>query len=246
MDYREYSPPEGLKPLVKLGWSLAIPDDGPEWTVHHATPDGCMEVIRRLAGRSRWRGEQPQCFVAGAISRPAELRIGAGSRFVALRLWPWAWRLIGAHSPKTLADRWAPLDEAAPAFSMPATVEEAFAALGGLQSTPTMALLAAALGRARSPAELARSAGVSPRTLQRWFESHVGQPPRSYLRMVRFGEAFAGLPSADVGLAGHAADHRFADQAHMAREFRALAGAPPRTARKQGRGPFMEPTIDRS
>ena len=246
MDYREFTPPESLRALVKVGWTMSVPENGPDWITHHATPDGCMEIIRRTTGRSRWRGEQPESFVAGAITQPTELSFGAGSRFIALRIWPWAWPLISGQSPGALADRWAPLDEGAPGFLMPDTIEAAFAANTALRPTAAMAALAQTLGTAVSPADLAKAMGLSPRALQRWFEHNVGQPPRSYLRMVRFGEAFAELPAADGGLAGHAAGHGFADQAHMSREFRALAGAAPRTARKQGYGPFIEPQIDRS
>jgi AraC-like DNA-binding protein len=246
MDYRETRPPDRLLPLIKLGWTLSVPDDGPQWFVHNATPDGCMEIIRRLGGRSQWNGEQPDCFVAGMLTGPAELLLGTGSSFVGVRLWPWAWRLISGRSPGSLTDSWAPLQTAAPGFEMPASIEAAFRALAPFRASSTMIDVAEALPSARTPAELGAAVGLPPRALQRWFERNVGQPARSYLRMVRFGEAFAELPSTGDGLAGHAAGHGFADQAHMAREFRSLAGAPPGTARKHGHGPFIDPNIDRS
>lgn len=241
MEYVEIEAPTALHPLVKLGWTLSLPTDGREPFVHTATPDGCMEIIRRLAGRSEWNGDQPDCFVAGMLTGPARLHLGAGSRFVGIRLWPWAWQLISGRSPGALIDRWAPLEQAAPGFRMPDTVEAAFGAVGEYHASTTMIDLARALPSARMPADLAAGVNLSMRALQRWFEHHVGQPPRSYLRMVRFGDAFADLPSTEDGLAGHAAGHGFADQAHMTREFRSLAGAPPRTARRQGRGPFIQP-----
>lgn len=246
MEYRELLPPDRLLPLVKLGWTLSVPSEGPEWFVHSATPDGCLEIVRRLGGRSQWRGEQPDCFVAGMLTGPAELLLSAGSSFVGLRLWPWAWRLISGKPPGLLTDSWAPLLAAAPAFQMPAGLEAAFEALAPFRASPTMTLVAEALPSARSPAELGAAVGLPPRALQRWFERNVGQPARSYLRMVRFSEAFAEIPLAKDGLADHAAGHGFADQAHMAREFRSLAGAPPRTARKYGHGPFLDPNVDRN
>src|SRR5215207_4455181 len=116
VEYREFEPPETLRPLVKVAWTLAVPAEGPAWISHVATPDGCLEIIRRLSGRSAWNGEQPDRFVAGAITRPAELRIMAGSQFIALRIWPWTWRLLSGNSPASLSDRWLPLVDAAPAF----------------------------------------------------------------------------------------------------------------------------------
>ena len=239
MEYREVEPPEALRPLVKLAWTLGVPADGPAWIVHVATPDGCLEVIRRLSGRSIWNGEQPDQFVAGAITRPTDLRIAAGTRFVAVRLWPWAWRLLTGKSPGSLSNRWMPLADAAPAFAMPDNIEAAFASMAACQAPADMRAMAAAIHVAHSAGEISLRTGRSPRSVQRWFEANVGQPPRSYLRMLRFGDALAELAAAKVSLAVHAQDHGFADQAHMAREFRELAGAPARTAKARAQGPFL-------
>ena len=50
-------------------------------------------------------------------------------------------------------------------------------------------------------------------------------PPKTAARLIRFEAARARLGT--VPLARLAAEHGFADQAHLAREFRALGGAPP-------------------
>jgi transcriptional regulator GlxA family with amidase domain len=64
-------------------------------------------------------------------------------------------------------------------------------------------------------------------------------PPRTYLRALRFQQTFAGLARSGDSLADHAAAHGFADQAHMAREFRALAGQPASRARRRAQPPFL-------
>ena len=79
---------------------------------------------------------------------------------------------------------------------------------------------------------------MSPRTLQRWFARHVGLPPRRYLRLLRFHKAFEQVP-AQPSLADHAAAQGYADQAHMARDFRAMAGVPAKQARRSAKGPFL-------
>ena len=239
MHYREVLPRVESRALVKLAWRLDIPDDGPAWVKHVATPDGCMEIIRRLSGRSRWRDEQPEAFVAGVITEPAELELSAGSSFVAVRIWPWTWRLISGQSPAALIDRWQPLDPTAHGLELADDPEAAILSLARLSPTPVMRAIGEAVATARSAGELGRQAGLSPRVLQRWFAHHVGLPPRTYLRLVRFSDAFARLGSSEGGLAGHAAEHGFADQAHMAREFRSLAGESAGRARDRVNGPFL-------
>ena len=85
---------------------------------------------------------------------------------------------------------------------------------------------------------MSAATGLAPRRLQRWFAAHVGLPPRSYLRLLRFQQAFEQVPGQE-SLAGHAAAHGFADQAHMAREFKSMAGVPAKKARRSATGPFL-------
>lgn len=89
-----------------------------------------------------------------------------------------------------------------------------------------------------SVARIANAAGLSHRQLQRWFAAHIGLPPRSYLRLLRFRDAIGAIHGED-SLADAAAAQGYADQAHMARDFRALAGIPPSGARRRARGPFI-------
>lgn len=85
-------------------------------------------------------------------------------------------------------------------------------------------LLVASGGRMRIEA-LAHALGCSRRHLANRFAAEVGVSPKVAARLVRFQAARARLGS--VPLARLAAEHGFADQAHLTREFHALAGAPP-------------------
>jgi AraC-like DNA-binding protein len=79
---------------------------------------------------------------------------------------------------------------------------------------------------------LARMVGWSPRLLGERFRAEIGLTPKTALRVVRFDRArrllqrrvAAGQP---LALADLAAECGYYDQAHLAAEFRALAGAPP-------------------
>ena len=79
-------------------------------------------------------------------------------------------------------------------------------------------------GRVRIEA-LARALGCSRRHLAKRFAEDVGVSPKVAARLIRFEEVRGRLGS--VPLARLAAEHGFADQAHLSREFRELTGAPP-------------------
>jgi AraC-like DNA-binding protein len=239
MDYREYQPPEALRPFVKAGWTLEAGGRPGEWLRHDATPDGTIEIIRRLCGLSVWGGPQPETFVAGLVTAPAPLRLSGEAGFVGIRLWPWAWNAVAILPSPALVDRWSDLGAAAPGFAMPATVAAAFEALADRFRALSPPTPAAAILAARNAAELASLSGWPARRLQRWFAREIGVGPRTYLRLLRFQQTFAALPASADSLADHAAAHGFSDQAHMAREFRVLAGAPASRARRSATPPFV-------
>jgi hypothetical protein len=232
MDYREHAPAPALAGLIKTFWTLEGEGPAEAWVEQQAIPDGCVEIIRRFAGRSRWNGDQPETFAVGLADAPESFAISGGARFAGVRLWPWAWPLVGAIPLAEMRGRWLPWHGPAadllPDFD---AVERLFAGADAL----------AAIGRAIIDAQSVdemRAAGMSPRALQRWFARHVGMPPRRYLRLLRFHKAFEAVGS-ETPLAAHAADHGFADQAHMARAFREIAGVPAKQARRSAKGPFL-------
>jgi AraC-like DNA-binding protein len=227
MDYRELPPPPELEGLIKVRWTLAGSGTPGEWIAQQAVPDGCVEIITRLTGRSRWAAEQPARFAVGLIERPEGFEISGDARFEAVRLWPWAWSLIGDCPLEELRGRWLSYggsgwDE----IETRLTPESELGAIG-------RAILAGA-----TVEEMVRGTGMSPRTLQRWFARHVGLPPRRFLRLLRFHKAFEQVPE-QPSLADHAAAQGYADQAHMARDFRAMAGVPAKQARRSAKGPFL-------
>ena len=232
MHYQEHPPPPQLEGLVKAFWTLAGDGRAGDWIEQQATPDGCVEIIRRFAGRSRWGGDQPEKFAVGLIAAPEPFAISGDARFAGVRLWPWAWSLVSETPVADMRGRWVPTDCAAaaalPDFGRVAAL---------LRGAAALAAIGRAILAAGSVEELGAT-GMAPRTLQRWFARHVGVPPRHYLRLLRFQAAFAGVPDS-ASLADHAAATGFADQAHMARAFRELAGMPAKQARRSAKGPFL-------
>jgi AraC-like DNA-binding protein len=106
------------------------------------------------------------------------------------------------------------------------------------QVTPDIAeawrLLLRTGGQVRA-AELASQVGWSPRYLQRRLLAETGLTPKAAARVARFDrarrilqrQAAAPADRTPMTLADVAAGCGYYDQAHLAREFRALAGGPP-------------------
>jgi AraC-like DNA-binding protein len=83
-----------------------------------------------------------------------------------------------------------------------------------------------------SVAGLAAETGWSARHLGEQFRAETGLSPKAAARVIRFDRARRALlrrrgPGERVALAALAADCGYFDQAHLARDFRDLAGCPP-------------------
>ena len=238
MRYAELPLPPQLTGLVAAVWTVSVEVEGErDWASHEAVPDGCIELIRRHSGRSVWREEQPPLFAAGLALSPAKLSFSPDASFTGIKLWPWAWHALGGAPCLGFADRWIEIPETSP-----------LAALLPPEGNPVERLLAtnlrphplgAAILASASVAEIAARTGLPHRQLQRIFTRDLGMPPRAYLRLLRFRGAMIEVQQSAAPLADAAAGQGYADQAHMARDFRSLAGVPPREARLRARGPFL-------
>ncbi|WP_423604283.1 helix-turn-helix domain-containing protein [Sphingomonas sp. MS122] len=236
MHYAETPPPPELDGLVEAVWTLDV--GASDWVDHQAVPDGCIELIRRHSGRSVWRREQPELFVTGLALRPAVLRFSGDARFTGIRLWPWAWHALGGERCSEFADDWRLVRGDSPLATLLAGDGDPMPRLGAAFREAAPPPLAA-IRHATSVTGLARFTGLSERQLQRICARETGMAPRSYLRLLRFRTAVAGVQHAGALLAETAAASGYADQAHMTREFKSLGGLPPARARKHAKGPFI-------
>ncbi len=246
MEYAEVQFDPGLRIFANSIWTLESNSAEHPGLTHRATPDGSIEIIRRLRGGSTWHREQPAHFVAGLIDQPAELGFSSAAAFVALRLWPWTWHALGGRSCGTFINDWIPLEGAGLPVSLhrllmnldKGSLVELSALFSSLQGRDFAAVAAIVLDSS-SVAELAERTGRSPRWLQRWFQRHVGVTPCSYLRLLRFQDTLRSVSEGQSSLTWEAVEHGYADHAHMAREFRSLSGLTASFARKKARGPFV-------
>lgn len=93
---------------------------------------------------------------------------------------------------------------------------------------PAVVAAARALSRGVRVGEVAADLGLLPRTLRRRFTAAVGLTPKRFARVQRMQRLVRDLDGhRDADWAALAACHGYADQSHLADEFRELAGVTP-------------------
>jgi AraC-like DNA-binding protein len=99
---------------------------------------------------------------------------------------------------------------------------------GALTLDPAVVAAASALSRGSGVGEVSRDLGLLPRTLRRRFTAQVGLTPKRFARVQRLQRLVRDLDGhAHADWAAMAARHGYADQPHLADEFRDLADVTP-------------------
>jgi AraC-like DNA-binding protein len=138
-----------------------------------------------------------------------------------------------------LLDVWKPAAELVERLMPSTTWEQCFAildqiflrALRPVSPPPAIASSWRRLARAHgclSIRELAREVGWSRRHLTERFNAELGVTPKTAARILRFERACRTIMDSRPSLADTASSCGFQDQAHMTREWRALAGCTPK------------------
>jgi AraC-like DNA-binding protein len=213
--YREFPPPTMLRDLVECAWVV----DGPPEPVR-VLPDGCMDLIR-MDGR----------FIVAGPDTTASVTPRDGEPFVGLRFHPGVLpRLLGVPAAELRNARVAVTDLRSVPPRMRSLVELAgdLASDGPRAETapwtlPLLGHVTGSLAAGSAVRDVARDVGWSSRTLQRQCGAVYGYGPATLRRILRFRRAVLlldeGLPSVEV-----AARAGYADQPHLHREVRNLAG----------------------
>jgi AraC-like DNA-binding protein len=238
--YAEHAPSSALRAHVACYWTLV----GDGAAGHRVLPDGCMDLLFDL---SCARG--PNAAFIGAMSEAIVTSPASRVRLLGVRFRPGeAFAFVGIPGGEA-TDRVIPLgdalgrladvlsDELMDAPDTAARVAALDRRLTSLRararpSDPRVRRAVAAIldspARARV-ARLARDLGVGERQLERTFVERVGLGPKAFARVARLQALVARL--ADVGArmpwAVLASDVGYADQAHMIRDVRRLAGVTP-------------------
>ncbi|MEU4581861.1 helix-turn-helix domain-containing protein [Kitasatospora aureofaciens] len=191
-------------------------------------PDGCMDLL--------WT--EGRLLIAGPDTRAFRPGPGLGGPWAGVRFRPGAGpALLGvpAHELRDrrveLADLWPGgearrLTERIDAAPDPAAALEELAlrlAAAAPPEDPLVRAVAAALAAGRGVAATAEAVGLGARQLHRRSLAAFGYGPKTLARILRLQRAL-GLARSGVPLAETAARTGYADQAHLARDVRELAG----------------------
>ena len=214
--YREFAPAPDLAAHVACVWT-SVSRGGEIY------PDGCVDIV--------WRGDR--LVIAGPATGPLASEVPVGTEVWGVRfrigvagaaLGLPAGEFLDENVP--VADLWGPeLDERVGLGGPGALVA---AVRERVRRAPLDPLArAAALRMAVPGARVADlDVGLSERQLRRRFEDAVGYGPKTLARVLRF-QRFLALASGGGELARLALSAGYADQAHLTRECRRLAGRTP-------------------
>ena len=214
--YEEWASP---LPYVVVWRSVTPPGGGPK----RILPDGCLDLI--------W--QDGTVYVAGPDTTAQVGRSTPGSRHAALRFGAGTGPGVLGVPAAELVDRRVPLEALWPAAAVRAVAESddpvaaliAAAARRWPGTDRAMVALAAAARTGMPVGVVAERCGLSARQLQRRSNTAFGYGPKTLHRILRLQRAVA-LARAGRPFAAVAADAGYADQAHLARDVRALAGVP--------------------
>jgi AraC-like DNA-binding protein len=250
MLYKELSPAPALRPYVRCYWTLSADATG-DASPQRVLPDGCVEIIINLGARFTRHDEfgrterQPLELVVGPTTRHMSIAPTGAIRLVGVRFAPGGALPFLSVAPQELRDAAPSLADVASPLAG-AVAERLAAAPVRASHLTRRQVRCLRLPRARrltdhrvlASVRAARAAdrplrvdalmsltGLGARQLERAFRDHVGFGPKTLCRLVRFQRVVRDIePTMRPSWARLAAQHGYADQSHLAREFREFAG----------------------
>ena len=252
--YNEWLPASShLKGVVIAYWYCA--GDASKVPSAAILPDGYVELVLNLgdpvglAGPA-YTGDQPDRCVVGPLSSAIQIEYRGPVATFGIRFHPargagffgkTASDLVGKLLPlahvssqldralsQLISGNWSPESEASRAALDQVLLKQ-------LASVPPLDMSVVAIvdrlsESTSSPtvAEIAAELGLSVRQVQRRFTEAVGMPPKQFVRVTRFARLWQmATMSPPETWADLAAEHGYADQGHMIREFRSFGVKPP-------------------
>ncbi len=247
--YVEHAPHPELVRYIECYWSVVCRLSPGATQAERVLPDGCMDILFNLGDPPRrQRGAHGSPTVIGSMTRAVEVEYDGRMELVGVRFRPGGatpWLDVPASE---LTDQVVGLEELWGAEA--GATHERLRAAGAVARVNLLdEILIERLPGTANPADervlraseaiaahdgglaverLADATGLGRRQLERRFLACVGVPPKTASRIARF-RAVVSRMHADPAteLSRLALEAGYADQAHMNRDFRALAGVAP-------------------
>jgi AraC-like DNA-binding protein len=254
MRYREFKPSGPLRRFIECFWTLEGSSESggsaaapPE----RILPDGCVELIVNFGDRffQHVDGErqiQPRNFLVGQMTGPILISPSGTVELLGIRFQPGCTRPFLDSPANELTDHVVELGSLSRQFedSLLCACEQAVGAErkiaavdaflvsrlnDGKFDSHLVALAASVVDRRGlvSVDQLASSAGVSSRQLERRFLQEVGVGPKLLARIVRFQQVFRAVDQLNPAWATVAVECGYYDQAHLIRDFNQFAQQTP-------------------
>jgi AraC-like DNA-binding protein len=245
--YVEHPAPAAVAAAVECVWRVADRTARADRPPDRLLPDGCPELIVHVGDRYARRIEgrfiaQPAAFLAGTLSRPWVVQAPSRVSTIGVRFRPGGLTALFGASLDGTADREVRLEE------LPVPIGQLVAAIRSARTPPAMCRAAERwlvewAARRGETAVLCRPAvrliqrkrgriavdavsaavGLPRRRLERVFRRETALTPKQYIRVIRLNAVLRALDAGDrERLVDLAIDAGYFDQAHMARDFKAL------------------------
>lgn len=253
ISYREQRPSLALAQYLECFWFASDTSNFSANTSEKILPDGCVEWVFHLgASFQRWTAReewetQPRSFVVGELTRFLLVRPTGHSFIMGVRFRPGgAYRFLRlpldelTNRNVSTDDLWGfegrqleeAVNEARGNAERQSVVEEfLLRQLSTTISRPRFELAVEEIIHSRGQlrvSEVASRIGLSPRQLEREFRSCAGLAPKAFARIIRFQNLLRLVGEGTLReWTSLALEGGYADQPHMVREFRDIAGQSP-------------------
>ena len=250
MLYREYQPVTRLGNLIQCYWFLA--DHVGERQHSRILPDACVEVILRVQGTTRRRGDQgfvnqERAIAVGQLSEHLVLESSGPQEIIGIRFVPHGLSAFTrmpiceiTDSELALDNLWTafPFDqiwEAKSDWDRRVILDRFFCAQLLADDFEQLRLGQQLMGTSLLTVDqVAKQINLSCRQMQRKFKQQIGLSPYQYRRICRLRVLASRLKlKAMPHLTELAYQLGFSDQAHMNRDFKSYSGLSPLNFRHQ-------------
>lgn len=255
--YQEFNPSAPLLPYVDGYWLMHFDGEGKSETpTQRCLPLGMLELIFHLGDEvyeATIDGEKhklPPCFVAGMYEKPVSWKTFFGAKLFGIRIKPECMMELFKVPVSVLFNEFADMEsffgkdinafaeriQEAQDIGSRIQLAEQFLLkrLCNRQSERNYVIEATRLIRHAkgniSIDELSNRIYISTRQLQRGFKDNMGASPKTYMRIIRFRNAYRQVQHLRKDIKNWASlsyDFGYADQAHLIRDFRQFTGKAP-------------------